>query len=209
MRRILCAVGLVAIFCATAWAQSDTTDFSAEPGYVDLSAFGEIAGGEEVVEIHLTQPLLSIAKWAVMEEDPELAEMLGSLKLLHVNVYSFALGKEKSLADRVDAVSSRLGSDGWQRIMKVNRPDERWDIHVKMDESGGSEGAPLFNGLVIVGMGGEDAEMRYGDGDEIEAVFVNVVGDLDFAQLSKLGKHFDIPALEQIDDDDRDTGNSR
>jgi len=206
MRRILCAVGLVAIFCATAWAQSDKSDFANEPGYVDLSAFGEIAGGEEVVEIHLTQPLLSIAKWAVMEDDPELAEMMGSLKLLHVNVYSFATGKEQSLSERVDAIGKQLSAKGWERIMKVNRPDERWDVHVQLDENGGSEGAPLFTGLVIVGMGGEDAEMRYGDGDDVEAVFVNVVGQLDFAQLSKLGEHFDIPALEHVNDDAEDNG---
>ncbi len=210
MRRILSALALVTIFCATAWAQSDSKgDFRSEPGYVDLSIFAEVTGGEETVEIHLTQPLLSIAKWAVQEEDPELAEMLGSLKLLHVNVYSFEPGSEKSLSGRVEEVSGQLEALGWERIVKVNKTDERWDIHVKMDEAGGTDGAPKFHGLVIVGMGGEDADMRYGDGNEIEAVFVNVVGDLDFAQLSKLGQHFDIPALEHMDDDDRDEDGSR
>lgn len=209
MRRILSAVALVVIFCTAAWAQSDKTDFSSEPGYVDLSLFGGIAGGEETVEIHLTQPLLSLAKWAVMEDDPELAEMLGSLKLLHVNVYSFEPGNEKSLSERVEEASQKLAGQGWQRIMKVNQANERWDIHVKMDEKGGTKGAPKFHGLVIVGMGNEDSEVRFDEGHGIEAVFVNVVGDLDFAQLSKLGKHFDIPQLEHMDDEKGEDDGSR
>ena len=109
MRRTLSALALLAIFCATAaWAQSDSkVDYTAEPGYVDLSIFGEVTGGEETVEIHLTQPLLSLAKWAVMEEDPELAEMLGSLKLLHVNVYSFEPGGTSPLGMKALRLLSR------------------------------------------------------------------------------------------------------
>jgi len=205
------SLGLVAVMAValTAQAQSDAQDYTGEPGYVDFTQFQGLKGGSEVVEVFLTQPLLSVARWAVVDDDPELAEMLGNLKLLRVNVYSFKPDKRAALGKNVDTFATALGKQGWNRIVKVKDEDGTWNILEKMDEKGGSEGAPMLNGVVLVGMGGEDSDIRYQDGDDIEAIFVNVVGQLDFAQLNKLGEHFDIPQLEGLQEQAGDAGKSQ
>jgi hypothetical protein len=181
-------------------AAAQTVDFTDEPGYVDFGRMTDLSRGEEIVEIHLTQPLLGIAQWAVRDEDPQLAEMLAGLKLLRVNVFSFTEEEAGGLAARIDEITERLSGQGWNRIVKVRDQDQLWNVMVLMDTEGGSEGAPLLNGLAIVGMGDEESDYRYSDEKGNEAVFVNVVGRLDFAKLSALGRHFGIPQLEGMDD---------
>jgi len=189
---------LVLVLAATAWAQSDE-NFTKEPGYVDFSRFAAFQSGKEVVEVYLTQPLLSVARWAVMDDDPELAEMLSKLHLLRVNVFSFDPSRKGKLGGEIEGITSELTRSGWTRVVKIRDEEGDWNILVKMDEKGGTDGAPAMNGLVLVGIGGKDSEIRYQNGDDLEAIFVNVVGTLDFAQLSKLGEHFDIPGLESLE----------
>ena len=200
MRRWMMSAALVLVWAATASAQGGGQEFSKEPGYVDLQRFGDLQKGKEVVEVYLTQPLLSAARWAMIKDDPDLAEMLGNLQLLRVNVFSFPAEQAKSLGSYVDKVAATLMKENWSRVVKVNDEDGVWNILVKMDEKRGEQEAPVLNGLVLVGIGGEDSDIRYQEGSDLEAIFVNVVGQLDFSQLSKLGEHFDIPALEEIEE---------
>lgn len=199
MRKSLLALAIMVFLAPAALARADQNNLSGEPGYIDLNSFKTFDRGKSVVEISLTQPLLSLARWAVVDDDPEMAEMLGGLKLLQVNVFSYPVSEGKNLASSLEDITSKLATQGWNSVVKVKQKNESWHIMVKMDEKGGTKGAPLLNGVAILGMGDEDSDIHYEDGDGLEAVFVNVVGNLDFAQLSKLGKHFDLPMLEKLD----------
>jgi len=199
MRKCLLALAIVVFLAPVAFAGSNQNNLSGEPGYIDLGRFKSFDQGKSVVEISLTQPLLSLARWAVVEDDPQMAEMLGGLKLLQVNVFSYPISEGKALSASLEEIGTKLAAEGWNSVVKVKKEGETWNIMVKLDEKGGTKGAPLLNGVALLGMGDKDSEIHYEDGDGLEAVFVNVVGSIDFAQLSKLGKHFDLPMLEQLD----------
>lgn len=203
MKRLICTVALL-LLALPAWAQSDK-DFSKEPGYVEFGDLVDLSDGEEVVEVFLTQPLLGITKWAIIEEDPELAEMIGGLKLLRVNVFSFEPEKAESIEARIEEVSDQLSQRRWDRIVKVRGESEHLNVFVHIDETGGSDDAPMLNGLAIVAMNKEDdSDRRHHDWEDNQAVFVNIVGQIDFGKLSSLGRHFNIPQLDQLDEDDYD-----
>ena len=199
MRKCLLALAIVVFAAPVAFAASGQNNLSGEPGYIDLGRFKAFDQGKSVVEISLTQPLLSLARWAVVEDDPQMAEILGGLKLLQVNVFSYPIDQGKALSASLADIGSKLAAEGWSSVVRVNKQGESWNIMVKMDEKGGTKGAPMLNGVALLGMGDKDSDIHYQDGDGLEAVFVNVVGSLDYGQLSKLGKHFDLPMLEKLD----------
>jgi len=209
MRRVVWGLTVIAALCVAAapgWGQTSSqaereAELRAHPGYVDFGDLMDFSDGEEVVDVYLTQPLLGLTSWLVKEEDPELADMFKDLKLVKANVFSFDPDDADALIERADEVTGRLEGQGWQRIVRVSGRDERLTVFLKMRDSGGTEDAPLLDGVVVVALN-QDFDNRRRRYDSYEAVLVNIVGVIDFGKLSALGKHLDIPHLEDIDDDD-------
>ena len=214
MKRIFIILGMLTVLAAPALAQrSGSGDSDSdrdrpadsalrdEPGYVDFGDLMDLSDGDEIVDVHLTQPLLSITKYLVIEEDPELAEMMGELKLIKAQVFSFEADQQEELEDRLADLGRSLGRDRWQRIIKVSGEDEWLAVHILLDETGGTDDAPMINGLVITALNQDWDDDYRRRGDDNQAVLVNIVGRIDFGKLHRLGRHLDIPQLEDLDDD--------
>lgn len=167
---------LAALFCGPALAQDWMEGLPSKPGYVDFGNLTQLFGEEPKVEVMLGGPLVTFLAEASREEDPELAKMLDGLTAISVNVYELEEGDREAARERVSTLAQRLGDEQWQRTVKVNEGDSRVHMFMKTD-------GDQIAGLALMVLGGDT-----------EAVFINVVGDVDPAALGKLAGKFGVSA---------------
>lgn len=174
--RVLIAAAAAVLATGPVMAQDWMDTLPSEAGYVDFGNLTELFGEEPKVEVMLGGPLVTFLAEASRQEDPELAKMLDGLKAISVNVYSLDKGDTKAADNRVEELANRLRDDRWQRTVRVN--DENSRVHMFMKTDGGQ-----IAGLALMAL----------DGDT-EAVFINVVGNVDPAALGKLAGKFGVSA---------------
>ena len=173
MKRLLMSKLVIGLFCTLlalpVMAQED--ELKSLAGYVD---FGDLSAtyGEPKITINLGGTMLNFVSMMSSSESPETSEMISKLKGIRVQIYE--------LDDNVDAARDQFGktksnlkSSGWEPIVQVNEDDEQVLVYMKM-ENGNMEGMTV---MVV---------------DEDEAVFVNVIGQLNPAELGKVMDSFDV-----------------
>ena len=164
-------VFLISFFVALpVFAQTD--ELRDEPGYVDFGALNS-AYGEPKVEINIGAALLGFVGALADDDDPEAAAIFDKLKAVRVNVYTVD-GDASAAIDHINEVSSTLQSRDWTPIVTVRDEGEHVRIFVKMS-------GEKIDGLTI--MAAEDDD---------EAVFINVIGEIDPEDLSKVTDTLDI-----------------
>ncbi len=151
---------------------AQTDDLRDEPGYVD---FGELnsAYGEPIVEINIGSALLGFVGALAGDDDPETAAIFDKLKAVRVNVYKVH-GDASAAIDHINDVAAKLSASNWVPIVTVRDEGEHVYILIKM------------NGEKIEGLTVMAAE------DDDEAVFINVIGEIDPDDLSKITDTLDI-----------------
>ena len=162
-------VVLTAMLALPAMAQEDA--LKAFPGYVDFGDLGDIFG-EPTVQISVGASLLSLVGSLSASEDPEAAEMFKRLNGVRVNVYENTEIPAEGL-DLVRDVSSQLSGSGWESVVTVNSEDEQVRIFMKIDDD-------VVQGITVMVV------------EATEAVFVNVIGDINPAELEKVMDNFDV-----------------
>jgi hypothetical protein len=179
-------------FAAVAWALPAAAgitqeELRKEPGYFDFGQLSEFVDSEPIVEVRLTQPLISIAQPAMQDEDPDLAKMMEQLKLIEVKVYRCDDKSATALRERTDRWSRELLDRKWEQIVKLRDGNDRANIFVKTEEGkGGSQSDPELSGMTVVAVG-----------EDNKAVFVNIVGRFAFSQIGKLTKHINgVPNID-------------
>jgi hypothetical protein len=150
------------------------------PGQVDFGTFSAAQGGE-FVEVNVTSSLISLATKFLEKDQPDVAQVLKGLQLVHVNVIGVNEGNRSELETRVQSIRKDLESKGWERIVKVQEKAQDVGVYLK------TQNKDTVQGLVVVVI----------DGNK-EAVFVNVVGDIKPEQLSMLGEKLHIDPLKKI-----------
>ncbi len=181
-------VPVLALFAFTAAAfaagpGSAGPDVKKLPGYIDGSAFADLAGeDDEVVEVNLSGSLLRALASKDAEEGGDDSVFR---KLQSIQAYVITLGKNNPKASRADAmikeVEQRLTAGGWERLARVREKDERVGVYVRGGEK-------TVDGLTV---------LVHDRGDN-EVVFVNIVGDIDLNKINQISDKFDIPGLEAV-----------
>ncbi|MBL9173897.1 MAG: DUF4252 domain-containing protein [Verrucomicrobiales bacterium] len=154
---------------------------SASPGYVDLGTFTAPAGGGQFVEVDLKGSLLTMAAKIAAKEEPEVAEVLRGIEAVRVNVVGVTDGNRAELSDRIRSLRSGLATSGWERVVNVQQDAQDVGVFIK------TKGPDSIAGVVVTVMDGKG-----------EAVFVNVVGDIQPEKLAALGEHFGIDPLKKV-----------
>lgn len=160
---------LTAMLALPAMAQEDA--LKAFPGYVDFGDLGNIFG-EPTVQISVGASLLSLVGSLSASEDPEAAEMFKRLNGVRVNVYENTEVSAEGL-DLVRDVSNQLSGSGWESVVTVNSEEEQVRIFMKIDDD-------VVQGITVMVV------------EATEAVFVNVIGDINPAELEKVMDNFDV-----------------
>ena len=147
------------------------------PGYVD---FGELQGvyGEPKVMINLGGSILKFVG-GMRKDDPETKALLDKLKGVRINVYSVD-GNPDAALQKVGQVKNMLQGSSWEPIVQVNEEGEQAQIFVKFS-------GDIMEGLTVMAV------------DDEEAVFINIIGQLDPAQLNQVMDNFDIDIDSHIE----------
>jgi uncharacterized protein DUF4252 len=141
--------------------------------------FGQIPGisGEPTVQIELGAGLLAFVLAAATQADPAAADALKGIEGIRVRVYE-TIENEQAVLDFIDDTSGRLESAGWERAVFVQEGTDKVRIYAKLEQQ-------KMTGLTLMVYDGE-------------AVFINVAGALDPAQLGKLVGAFDVNGVNGI-----------
>lgn len=160
---------LTTMLAMPAMAQEDALkDY---PGYVDFGSLGDIFG-EPTVQISVGESLLGLVGSLSAKEDPEVADLFSRLNGVRVNVFENTDVSAEGY-DFVKDASKQLSGMGWESVVTVNSDDEQVRIFMKIN--GGT-----VQGITVMAV------------EPTEAVFVNVIGDLNPEELEKVMDNFDV-----------------
>jgi len=171
---------LTAMLALPAWAQEDAlVDL---PGYVDFGQLNELYG-EPAVEIAVGSSLLNLVASFSASEDPETAELFKRLLGVRIHVFENQDISTRS-ADHVKDISAKLSAAGWESVVKVNSADEQVRIFMKIN-------GEKVEGITVMAV------------EEGEAAFINVIGNLNPAELERVMDNFEI-SMNDDDDEEKD-----
>jgi len=178
MKFKLLLMSLAAMLALPVMAQEDA--LKTFPGYVD---FGELNAifGEPTVQIAVGESLLGLVGALSASQDPEAAELFKRLNGVRVSVFETSQMADGAV-DYVKDVSSQLSNLGWESVVTVNSADEQVRIFMKINND-------RVEGITVMAV------------EEDEAVFVNVIGSINPAELGKVMENFDIDLGNNNDDE--------
>ena len=149
-------------------------------GLVSFGKFTKPTNGE-LVEINLSSDMVAMALQLVGKGQPDLAEAVGGLHSIRVNVVGLDDQNRDEITARIKAVRSELDAKGWQAVVNVQEKKEDVGIYLK------TRGKESIEGLVITVLDGRK-----------EAVFINVVGDIKMDKLAALSDKLNLGALKKV-----------
>ncbi len=171
---------LFAAACAAGLAFSTTTA-AAEPGFVDFGpALAGVASSQNI-EINLPEPLLAFAATIAKCQDADAAALIKDLKQIRVNVLGMDDKNRADLTARIQKIRTQLAEQGWHRAVNVQDNGDDVAVLVKVAHNSAIEG------LTITVLGKDN-----------EAVFVNIVGNIDPNRIAALGEKYNIDPLKTI-----------
>lgn len=161
-------------------AQAQQAELASLPGYVD---FNQVSGWFDApanIEVNLRGTLLDLISGST--DDPEFSRLMNGLQAIQARGYPMPNGTQDEVMARFEELSSRLESDGWERIVYIRDEDENLYIYVKPD-------GDSIAGLTVM----------MADPGERETMFVNIVGSIRPEEIGKIGRGLDIEPLQNVD----------
>ncbi|NVM03576.1 MAG: DUF4252 domain-containing protein [Candidatus Helarchaeota archaeon] len=152
-------------------------DYKEIPGYIDFDNLDFFKDKEKKVEVSIKAPLLKFASKITDKENPEVSKLIENLELIKVDVYPIDTTETDEVKSIVNRISKELESKDWERMVRVKEKNEQVEIFTKFAND-------QLSGFVVMAV------------SKKEAVFVNIIGNIDPAQLGKLGGKFNIPKLD-------------
>jgi len=168
MRIFLSAAATLLLFSFAARAADPS-------GYVDFGDLETLTGNPPRVEVDLGGPMIRFLAAASREAEPDVADMMSKLKSVRVNVFDLAPGSEEATHLKLQSLAADLEARDWERAVVVREEGETI-VHMYMK----------LDGEDVVGL----TFMAVDDDDE--AIFINIVGEVDPEQLGKLAAKFGV-----------------
>jgi hypothetical protein len=159
-------------------------------GFVQFDTTGLFDDEDIKVDVSVRGALLSLLVEATKEEDSEFSKLVSKLESIRVQVFSFQEGKLPQIQQKFSSLAKALDDEGWERVVRVRERGERVDTYLRTVDN-------HIAGLVVLVVDPKD-----------EAIFVNIVGEIDPAQIGRIGRKLRIHPLEGLgsdDDEDKET----
>lgn len=160
---------LTLLFTASAFANSN-----GQIDFTDLSSHY----GEPKVEINLSAGLMKMVGSFAKSDDPEVAEILSNLEFIKVRVYNLN-GEVEKANTTIDSVSSTLKSEQWETLVTVNDNEENQKVRIFSKTTN-----DVIDGVVVMVVSPQK--------EAGEAVFINIVGEIDPNKIAKITDNLDI-----------------
>lgn len=156
-----------------------TASFS-QSAKLDLSRIDKLASkASKTADVNLEGPMLQLAAQNMASkkhpgrDDLQTQQMLEHLKGIYVRAYNFNKPGEYSRSD-LAGILRQLHSEGWTNIVEVKNKEQ----------NGGQKNVNIS----VMKEGGEVIGMAIVAAQPDKLVVVNIVGPIDFSQLSNLGE---------------------
>lgn len=176
---------LTLITPASAQRQRRSRDAARHPGFVDGSAFAELADDDDnVIEISIQGALLKMLTSAISEKNKELGEVLSGIVSINAVVVELDDESGDKAVRLARSTAEELKDDGWEQIIHVR---QKGDANVAVLAHHDDDD---IDGLVVLVVEGDD-----------QVVFANIAGTIDLAGLAKIGMNFDVAGLEQLSEE--------
>lgn len=171
MRTLMSTAATLLLFSLAAHA----ADPSDAPGFVDFGDLETLTGSAPRVEVDLGGPMIRFLAAASREAEPDVADMMSKLKSVRVSVFELAPGSEEATHLKVQSLAADLEARDWERAVVVREEGEAI-VHMYMKLDGED-----VVGLTFMAMD-----------DDNEAIFINIVGEVDPEKLGKLAAKFGV-----------------
>lgn len=170
MKNLLTTLFLLLMLTPTTYAK----DISEERGYVSFDNL-ESQYGEPKVMINLNQSMLGfVSKLNVADE--ETSSLISKLKAVRVQIYNMGKDDQPAL-DLMAKVTKNIKGKNWMPIVSINEDHEKVRIFTKLTDD-------IMDGLVVMIINDEHKSK--------EAVFINIIGEIDPEQINKVTDALDI-----------------
>lgn len=154
-------------------------DLRRDPGFVDFSRQATLTDDDLEVHVSVKDPLIKLVAEATGESDPELAEVLRLLKAVEVHVYEVPENRRETVKKEISSLARDLEDRGWTEAIAIRVKGARGHVFLRLlDEK------PMGLAAMYTGEAGE-------------AVFVNIVGQIDAAQVGRLASRYDLHVLSK------------
>jgi hypothetical protein len=159
-----------------------TSAAETQSGAIDIGQLMPSAKGE-FVEINLSSAMLKFAARIAARQEPEAAELIRNLKSIRVNVVGLDDSNRDSTIEQIEGVRRKLEAQGWTKMVTVREKNggDNVDVHVMQ------RGEESIDGLVVTVLDKKG-----------EAVFVNIVGNINADQIAQIADKFDIEPLRKV-----------
>ena len=179
MKRLICQLFAIAGLAAGA---SLNTLAGPPAGQVDFGKFSAPVSGGEFVEVQVSSNMLSMTARLVEKQEPDLAKLLRSVQLIHVNVVGLTDENRAEMEKRVQQIRHELDGQAWERVVSVQKKTgEDVAVYAK------TRGEESLAGLAVTVFDPKK-----------QAVLANIVGDIRPDQVAALGEKLNIEPLKQI-----------
>lgn len=153
-----------------------------QSGAIDIGQLMPSAKGE-FVEINLSSAMLKFAARIAARQEPEAAELIRNLKSIRVNVVGLDDTNRAGTIEQIEGVRRKLEAQGWTKMVTVREKNggDNVDVHVMQ------RGEESIDGLVVTVLDKKG-----------EAVFVNIVGNINADQIAQIADKFDLEPLRKV-----------
>lgn len=162
--KYLITMALSLLLSSAAMAQLE--DAQSMPGYVDLGSLNAIYG-EPRVMINIGGPLMELLRIAAQNsDDPEAAALMQDLRGVRINIYNTG-GNQAPALEQMGQAKATLEAMQWQPFVQVQEEGEHVQMFTKVE-------GEKMQGMAIMVVNAE------------EAVFLNILGEIDPAQVGRV-----------------------
>ena len=170
MRRVRTAVAAAGLLLLSACG---TTAPRSSDGFADLDSLG-LADTDRVLVLSLGPSVLRFVA-GQLDDEPETQALLQGLDGVRLRVYEID-GDSARVAARVDRMSDRLQSDGWEAVLRVREGREQTHMLMRTVDQ-------RVRGITVLASDGET-----------EAVVINLMGQLQPGQFANVMAALDVNA---------------
>ncbi len=150
------------------------------PGYADFGKFSP-SGSGEFVEVQIESNIIGMVARLVEKEEPEIAQLIRGLQMIHVNVIGLDDKNREEVTQRIGKITDKLDGDGWKRMVMVQEKGQSVNVFTK------TRGDESVEGIALTVLEGTK-----------HAVLVNIVGDIKPEKLAVIGEKFHINPLKEL-----------
>jgi len=148
--------------------------YALQPGEITFDDLSKTYG-EAKVEINLNRQLIGLVSSFSRNEDPEVAAILNGLQQITVRVYQMNNSVDTAY-QAVEQVAKKIRKENWLPLVSVNNDEQKVRIFSRSTNE-------KMDGLVVMVV-----DAKKGG----EAVFINIVGEIDPAKISAVTQSLNI-----------------